>query len=94
MVGSYVSSSTGLGPLGRLDSGSLTGKFDRAYCSPSQGGCPAVRSHGTPLRGGEAQTVAWDTAGAGSGVPGPVPGEVIDSQALGHPGASGKLQKS
>jgi len=46
-------------------------------------------------RRGGTQSEAWDTAGTGSGVPGPArkPG-LSGSQALGHPGAVGMLWKS
>lgn len=44
MVGSYVCSATGLGPLREAGHG----EFNQAYPTPLLGGCQAVRSLGTP----------------------------------------------
>lgn len=63
MVGSYVCSATGLGPLGEAGHG----EFDQVYPTLLPGGYQAVRSLGIPGHHSRNR----DTARVGLGVPGP-----------------------
>lgn len=72
---------------------SVHGKIDHAYSCHCRVGVGLWEALGHYSWGGEAQTEAQDTAGAGSGVPGLQWARGLSCcQLLGHPGAAGMPQ--